>query len=680
MKLFMKMNKDSLKRLLKTEYIVLFLILLTGVFLRFKGLLFQSLWLDELISIMSSAPSESLGDIVAHYQGDPHPPLYFFILHFWMAIFGFNELSARLLTAIIGSLSVWSVYLLGKESFNKNTGLIAAALTALNLFNLRYSQEVRPYIMFFLAAALAYLFFIRLLKEQTRKNIILYAAASAFMIYIHYFGLFILLSQAVFVLFYLFSEEGTDRLKIIKSFALSGVLTVILYSPWIPTVLRMMKRKGHWIKDAPGSDFFLKLFRSFFGGEPYLVILFGGLILGVVFYFIFARKDGVTDEAAAARLNLALPVIFSWLFFSLFIPYFRSLTTIPMFINRYAIGTLPAVILLAAVGLELVNKRLVKHLLITSIILVSFVSIFYHRDYYNTVAKAQWRSVVDMVINDKEEKGNIYVVSNAARMFQFYFKSQNSDIKVLPPDVKVLRKILRQDKTPKEFWVISGESSVKYTAEFNAFLNKNFKSIRKEQFRIAQGKLWAPKSQDPNLLTDQYVQRVIDTRGAREYDVWLPGGETPETLSPSFFPISKKGEFAVEVVPGGEAAPVLTVRNIAPDKDGQCWANIGYEINRAGLDVPIPEGKYVHMAVTAAASPKLMNKINYFVLSGFDGKRWMPSKKAFFNTRHFRTYILSKKVRPGCKRLFMSARFTPASPKDVLKIRKVRIFVTDKPL
>ncbi len=40
---------------------ILLFILLTGAFLRFKGLTVQSLWLDEIITMNLSDPSLSLG-------------------------------------------------------------------------------------------------------------------------------------------------------------------------------------------------------------------------------------------------------------------------------------------------------------------------------------------------------------------------------------------------------------------------------------------------------------------------------------------------------------------------------------------------------------------------------------------------------------------------------------------
>jgi uncharacterized membrane protein len=87
---------------------------------------------------------------------DQHPPLSFFLTRISFEFFGHTAISARLISAITGTVSVWGMYLLGKEILNRNLGLIAAALTTVNFYNLYYSQEARGYITAFLFATLSF--------------------------------------------------------------------------------------------------------------------------------------------------------------------------------------------------------------------------------------------------------------------------------------------------------------------------------------------------------------------------------------------------------------------------------------------------------------------------------------------------------------------------------------------
>lgn len=676
---FAGFNKEFLRGLLKSEYILLFLILLTGLLLRLKALTFQSLWLDELISVMSTAPSESLRSIFSHYQVDPHPPLFFLILHYWTMLFGYTEFVARLLPALIGSAGVWAVYLLGKECYNRNTGLIAAAITAVNFFTLYYSQEVRPYIFLFLTAALSFTYFIRLVKRQVRRNAILYGVFTAVMLYAHYYGFFLLLSQLIVLLFFFIFDAERSRLGLLKWFALSGAIMFGLYLPWLPTLWDMLGKESHWITKAPPPDFFVRLFGLFWGNEPYLVILFTGLILMVLFYFVQSKREPATAENL--HLNIVVPILFSWVFFALFIPYYRSITLVPMYHPKYAVGMLPALLVLVAMGIEIFKNKIFKLLLIVSILLASYLNLFYHKDYYNRITKAQWRSAVELAVKEKRQKGNIYVLSNDPDKYRFYFQTKKTGIDVLPADVGVLKGILEKDKSDKGFLVLNAESGQKYPANFLAYLEKNFNMVFREDFYIVIGKLWVHKSQDPNALTDAFVQKVLTAPGTREYKVWNGAGEDVKQVSPAFFPLSKWGEFSFEIAKENEVSneAILTIRNLSPDKDGVRRMNLGYEVNRNGLDMEMPTGKYIHMAVKTAVSPKLINKENYFVISAFDGA-WWPSEKVTFTSTDWRTYIISKKIEPGCKRLILVARFAPKSSQEEMKIRDVKIFVTDHPL
>jgi uncharacterized membrane protein len=482
-----------MQKIVLSEYFWLALILLVAAFLRFNGLTFQGLWGDELTSVVSSSTDRSFGRIIAHYRTDPHPPLFFLVLHYWFYLFGFNEWSARLLVALIGISSVLAVYLLGKESYNKKAGLIAATIAAFNYFNLYYSQEVRPYILLFLAAALSYTFFLRLIKEQTRKNVIYYSLSSVLLIYSHYFGLFILLSQGIFLLYYLLSEKETPRLELLKYFSVSGVIILVLYSPWIPTLLRMMGRKHHWIAKPPAPDFFITYFHRFFGDEPFLVMVFAALIFLLLLHFMGLKREGASP---AGQLDLAVPVLFSWAFFSLFIPYYRSLTTVPMLVPHYAIGTLPALIVMAAVSIALFKHRTFKILLVSAIILVSAVNIYYHKGYYKTVTKAQWREAAELAIRDMEGKEGIYVMARAYMKYQFYFDSLDSNKKVFPALKPSLKKIASY-KNVRGIWLLEGARGKKNVKRFLKWMQADYRLLKEKAFKggIKAG-FWVPKSGD----------------------------------------------------------------------------------------------------------------------------------------------------------------------------------------
>jgi len=82
----------------------------------------QSLWTDEFWTLKASG--RDLYDICFVWlQGDVHPPFYFVVLHFWRLIFGSSALSIRAFSAIMGTLCIPILYLIGKE-FGRRVGLL----------------------------------------------------------------------------------------------------------------------------------------------------------------------------------------------------------------------------------------------------------------------------------------------------------------------------------------------------------------------------------------------------------------------------------------------------------------------------------------------------------------------------------------------------------------------------
>jgi len=124
-------------RYLNRSTILMFCVLTAGLFLRIYDLAGESLWLDEGTSIRRS--QLSLINIVFELISNVHPPLYFFILHYWIGLFGDSEFSARFLSVIFGFSSIIILYRLGALLFNKHIGILSSLLLSLSEFHIRFS-------------------------------------------------------------------------------------------------------------------------------------------------------------------------------------------------------------------------------------------------------------------------------------------------------------------------------------------------------------------------------------------------------------------------------------------------------------------------------------------------------------------------------------------------------------
>src|SRR5215510_14596043 len=78
------------------------LVVAVGLALRFYAIGAKSLWIDETFSIwMATQPLDALWRFTV--QLDQHPPLYYALLHFWLAL-GDGEAAVRSFSALWGIL------------------------------------------------------------------------------------------------------------------------------------------------------------------------------------------------------------------------------------------------------------------------------------------------------------------------------------------------------------------------------------------------------------------------------------------------------------------------------------------------------------------------------------------------------------------------------------------------
>ena len=128
------------------------LILLLAAALRFYRLAGQSLWSDKGNSV--ALAQAGLAEITARTALDIHPPLYYWLLHFWIHLFGQSEVAVRSLSAVAAVLLVGIIYQLGARLFDRRAGLMAAFVAAVSPFQVYYAQEARMYALLALLGAL----------------------------------------------------------------------------------------------------------------------------------------------------------------------------------------------------------------------------------------------------------------------------------------------------------------------------------------------------------------------------------------------------------------------------------------------------------------------------------------------------------------------------------------------
>ncbi len=122
------------------------------------------MWGDEGFSVFSSS-RDLLTITLDTTTIDPHPPLYYFSLHFYFQIFGRTELAIRFFSVFFGTATIAIVWLLGKQMFGARAGVLATFIAAISPFAVHYSQEIRMYALAMFLVALGLYFFVRVYTQ-----------------------------------------------------------------------------------------------------------------------------------------------------------------------------------------------------------------------------------------------------------------------------------------------------------------------------------------------------------------------------------------------------------------------------------------------------------------------------------------------------------------------------------
>lgn len=471
--------------MLKSEKICLAVLLITAFLLRFYNLGFQSLWLDELHTVIEADPSLKLSELFFYLKCcDQHPPLFYFIERFIFIIFGHSDLVARLFPAIAGTLSVFTLYLLGKEIHSKETGFIAALLTCFNYFNIYYSQEARNYILAFLLTALSFLFLLKWINNTGRKNGLFYILFTVLLLYTHYYGLFIFVSQAIIGgVYWLFFSD--NKKGFIKGFALLYATVALCFAPWVPFILEMIKIKSFWIGEI-NSGFAIDYFKEFFGNNQ---LLYPFLIIFLLLYFItisVEKKDKKNNQKV-----FGFVVISIWITVTLLIPYLRSVITIPMLQPRYTIVILPAFILMMAMGIESIKHKIVRYTVVSIFLLISTVDLLGVKKYYTKVSKTQFREITAFIAANNSN--NLPVINFITSwQFQYYPKRMGLKNTIIDGANTAVTDTIFNSQKPTGFWLVGAHGAAKPEETKKKKLESKYVMIKDSSFYDGWAQLYTP--------------------------------------------------------------------------------------------------------------------------------------------------------------------------------------------
>ena len=265
-------------------------------------------WIDEGLSYGIS--SHHFFSIPHVLRQDGSPPLYYMTLHVWMRLFGTTEATTHTLSLIFALLTIPVGYWAGRSLFSERAGWFTAILFALNSYLTTYAQETRMYSLLTLLALVATASFLHAFVFRRRRYLPVFAVAVTLMVYTHNWAFFFV-AGSVTALAYLVWQSD-DRRALLRDAALSYGGALVLFAPWIPTLLFQTKHTGAPWSTAPTFGLLTKAPSMTLDGDriSYVLLLGGGT--GLV--RVIERRRGPERTAVIVGLVLFLgTLIWAWL-------------------------------------------------------------------------------------------------------------------------------------------------------------------------------------------------------------------------------------------------------------------------------------------------------------------------------------------------------------------------------
>jgi mannosyltransferase len=303
-----------------------------SVALRAHGL-GDRLWMDEGIAV--GIASHPLGQIPGVLRLDGSPPLYYALLHGWMAVFGRSEVAVHLLSLVVAALCVPAAWWAGRTAAGPRTGAILAVLVACSPFVSTHAPDARMYTLVVLLGLLCVGWFASAFVRRRPRRRLAFGVALALSLYTHNWAL--LLAAGLLAAFGLVlrAAPARERRALLRDGLAGFGLAAALYAPWLPSLLAQVRHTGAPWAARPGIAELAAAPAALLGGTVAALLLAVGAGLGL------ARGGPPRGLAAPLAAAAALPPVLGWLMSQ----------SNPAWTLRYLAVVVAPAFLLAAVGL-----------------------------------------------------------------------------------------------------------------------------------------------------------------------------------------------------------------------------------------------------------------------------------------------------------------------------------------
>jgi len=359
--------------------LIVALLTVAGAGLRLSHLGAKSLWLDEGATVALARTSWTHFAWVWWHGEASLQTIYFLLMRGWVHA-GLGEAWLRLPSALFGITSIPLLYIVARKLIPAASALAATALLAFSPAAVYYSQEARSYAFAILLILLSTYFFVLAVQADRRRDWALWTLFGIASFYTHDFAALVLVAQTASLFF------KRPPVPWRRAFVY-GSLILLAAVPGLTYVVRASPENLHFVWMPRANPKEIWHLAKFFGGSGVKVAVSLALwIAGVVTIFRH-RRVAENDSFWSGVLILlwaTLPAIVLGLI---------SIRE-PLFLQRYMVFSLPATVLLAALGMEALRKWRIGLVLVIALCAMSLPTIV--RQYHKP--REDWRAASDIVL------------------------------------------------------------------------------------------------------------------------------------------------------------------------------------------------------------------------------------------------------------------------------------------
>jgi 4-amino-4-deoxy-L-arabinose transferase-like glycosyltransferase len=315
------------------QIIIVFLIFIIGIILRLLFIGSREIAYDDAFSYFLARGS--LQDIITGTAADTMPPLYYFLLHFWMKI-SENLWFLRLLNILLNLITAVLVFTLSKELFNSSSAKIATFLFLISPFQIYHSQELRMYALLLLGQVGYFYSFLKIFRSQEKNNFFWIVAGVFFglvAMYSHNLGVISLISVNVILLF------KRDR-EILKNLFLVQFFILLFSIPWLLYLPQQIEKvqQAFWTQ-SPGFIDVIQALLTLFAFLP-MSTFFTGVVLVIIIQSFVLLSVFILKNKSRKCVMIALLLVFpptilfilSYIVKPIFVPRIFILSSVWFFI------------------------------------------------------------------------------------------------------------------------------------------------------------------------------------------------------------------------------------------------------------------------------------------------------------------------------------------------------------